>query len=110
MTAATLPISFLCAEPAESPTLTLTGPNCEVCSVGYIDALSPDELLDMGRELAIRIAGKVMCAEMELAVLNGETYFMHRGNADRARLRMEALINERSPAMVAKLERERGLV
>lgn len=72
-------------------------------------AQTPDELLDAGRELAIKKAGELMCAEMELAVQNGNEYFLHRGNADRARLRMETLIRERSPAMVARLEAERGL-
>lgn len=35
--------------------------------------------------------------------------FSHRGTADRWRLLMEEAIRSRSPAQVAKMERERGL-
>lgn len=104
---ATLPISFLCAEPKESPTSTVTGPNCEVCSVGYITEPTPEELMDMGRELAIRIAGKAMEAHVAEWIRTGD--FGERGAADAARLRMERLIKERRPEFVARLEMERGL-
>lgn len=68
---------------------------------------SPEELLDAGRELAIQTAGKAMEAHYAAFERTGD--FTERGAADAARIRMEKLIKERSPAQVAKLERERGL-
>ena len=69
--------------------------------------LTPDELLDQGRELAIQTAGKSMEAHYAAYERTGD--FGERGAADAARLRMEKLIKERRPEFVAKLEVERGL-
>ena len=69
--------------------------------------LTPDELLDRGRELAIQTAGKAM--EPHYAAYERTGDFSERGAADAARLNMERLIKERSPAQIAKMERERGL-
>lgn len=70
--------------------------------------LTPDELLDQGRELAIKTAGKAMEAHYAAYERTGD--FSERGAADAARLNMERLIAERSPAQIARMERERGLV
>lgn len=69
--------------------------------------LTPDELLDQGRELAIQTAGKVMEAHYAAYERTGD--FGDRGAADASRLNMERLIAERSPAQIARMERERGL-
>jgi hypothetical protein len=47
------------------------------------------------RESAIALAGDLVVHHMRLANEDGAHYMLHRGNADRARLSMEALIKGR---------------
>lgn len=54
------------------------------------DRLTPDQ-----REAAIKLAGDLIVRHMHLAEEDGANYMLHRGNADRARLSMEALIKGR---------------
>ena len=62
---------------------------------------------DLQREVAILLAGRDIETAMARYAESG--CFADRGAADAARLRMEELIRGRSPAVVARLERERGL-
>lgn len=61
------------------------------------------------RETQIKALGETMQSEMDLAVVTGNCYFMHRGNADAARLSMESLIKQRPAEYVQALEIARGL-
>ena len=61
------------------------------------------------RESQIKALGSEITKEMEAAVQTGACYFLHRGHADAARIRMELLIKERPASYVQALEVERGL-
>ena len=65
-------------------------------------------LTDSEREERIESLGALMVTAMELWESTGE--FGYRGEADRLRIRMEALIKSRSAAFVRGLEVARGLV
>lgn len=67
----------------------------------------PHSMSDDEREAAIKLAGEMVERHMDRYAESG--CFSDRGNADRARLAMEALIRGRSAAQVAKLEAELGL-
>lgn len=67
----------------------------------------PHPLTDDEREAAIVRAGDAMQAAM--ARYDASSNFADRGDADRARLIMENLINGRSAAQVARMEQERAL-
>ena len=68
----------------------------------------PHRLTDGEREAAIGLAASLVEYHMELYEISG--CFTDRGNADRARLSMEALIKGRSAEAIARMEQERGLV
>jgi hypothetical protein len=74
--------------------------NPQQCHVGQ-------GLTDSQREAAIQRAAALI--EKYMGIWKAEGCFAARGDADRARRLMELLIKGRSPEMVAKLERERGL-
>ena len=63
--------------------------------------MTPDELLDEALELEIQAAGKRI--EAYVAQAEGQQYMHFMGLADGARLRMEALIRQRSPAQVERM-------
>ena len=67
----------------------------------------PQTFTDDDREQAIVRAGNAMKAAF--ARYEGSSNFADRGDADRARLIMENLINGRSAAQVARMEQERAL-
>ena len=60
------------------------------------------------REEQIRCCGRLMEAAMARYEASGD--LSDRGEADRYRMEMEALIKGRSAAQVAQMEAERGLV
>jgi hypothetical protein len=64
-------------------------------------------LTDEERERHIRSCGILMEAAMRSWSETGD--FTYRGEADRWKLLMQEAIKGRSPAQVAKMERERGL-
>lgn len=68
----------------------------------------PHRLTDGEREAAIALAASLIEHHIELYEISGD--FADRGNADRARLSMEALIKGRSAEQIARMEQERGLV
>lgn len=70
---------------------------------------NPLTLTDTEREEAIKACGQRIEDAMREAVKPEGDYFTARATADSAREKMEALIKGRSPEMVARLERERGL-
>jgi hypothetical protein len=69
--------------------------------------LSLSVLSDKERELHIRSCAWLM--EDAMRRYYDTSYIGYRGEADRWRLLMEEAIKGRSPAQVAKMERERGL-
>lgn len=93
------------------PNLTVANPsvgNCPSEPTTHVgQSRLNHSLTDGEREAAIALAASLIEHHMELYEISGN--FADRGNADRARLSMEALIKGRSAEFVAKLERERGL-
>lgn len=69
--------------------------------------LQTQQCADAQREVEILHEGRQIEEYMRQYAETGD--FAARGAADRARLRMEALIRGRSAAVVARLEAERGL-
>ncbi len=67
----------------------------------------PHPLTDAEREQAIVRAGNAMKAAF--ARYEGSSNFADLGDAHRARMSMESLINGRSAAQVARMEQERAL-
>lgn len=59
-----------------------------------VGAVLPHKLTDGERECAIALAASLICHHIELWEISGD--FADRGNADRARLSMEALIKGRT--------------
>ena len=93
------------------PRVTVQNPSVGDCPLppqADVGEVLPGTLTDEQRESLIRHAASLVEYHMELYEISGD--FADRGNADRARLSMEALIRGRSAEFVAKLERERGLV
>lgn len=64
-------------------------------------------MTDAEREEAIQRAGKAI--EKHMAIWASDGCMAARGDVDRARQSMEALIAGRSPEQVARMEAERGL-
>jgi hypothetical protein len=90
------------AEAPSSPQREATRPDAQAC-VGQM----PAPMSDAERESAIKRAG--LAVERHMAEYERTGCFAARGNADRARLAMQALIRGRSAARMARMERERGL-
>lgn len=67
--------------------------------------MKPQDLIDEALELEIKAAGLRMQANVMQGVGIGDCYFAERGKADGQRLRMEALIKQRSEAQVARMTR-----
>jgi hypothetical protein len=94
---------------AVTPSVTLHAldrSNCQTKPISVSD-IPCDELSDEDRERLIRRAGRMM--RLYMARYERSSCFADRGVADYWRMTMQADIKARSPAQVAKLERERGL-
>ena len=70
--------------------------------------VSESRLSDADREIAIQRAGAAV--EKHMAKWRETGCFAARGDADRALRLMGLLVKGRSPEVVARLERERGLL
>jgi len=67
----------------------------------------PTPMTDDEREEAIQRAGKAM--EHHMAIYTSTSCFAARGDADRARILMQALIAGRSREQIQRMEAELGL-
>ena len=67
------------------------------------------DLIDEARELEIAWAGKNIEVAQKLLEQPGADHFHCSGQRDHWKLVMSNCINARSPAQIARLEKERGL-
>lgn len=81
-------------------------PVCRTATVKDV-GLGTSAVSDAERELHIQSCGVLMEIAMRRWCETGD--FSFRGEADRWKLLMQEAIKSRSPAQVAKMERERGI-
>ncbi|CAN7365898.1 hypothetical protein LJR074_002161 [Acidovorax sp. LjRoot74] len=90
---------------ARAPEAVHLQPVVAVCFGAQAEPLAP---LDHERELLIKIEGLQLELQMSIWTRTGD--FGAHGAATRHQARMVELIKGRSPAVVARMEAERGLV